>query len=317
MNRSKIFVLISLAVMAAISFVFTGCKKDTTAPSIYFLAKDGVNIDKKGDTTIILYTKYVDPGCIVEDNASKSSDIKVEAGSADLDKQTESKIASHMGEVKRTGEYVYTYTATDEEGNVGTRSKVITVKNVSDIYTGKYYTKREEIPSGLGLDVCNDTTYYSNIAASQTVLGGIRFSKVAAHKKSDGTKVSFKVDAMLYSQEHSPRTASDQLGYLGLASDKEVNMLSGLSYEAAVDSIYLDYVYLQIKSQEYTAYTESDAADSEYKVRIQGRLEADGKTPKSKIVYNERGVMLYIELNLSLTIGNTSVQNYIERYCLE
>ena len=314
MNRRNLTALVVIAVIASLSLVLTGCPKDTTGPTIYFLAKDGVNIDKKGDTTIILYTKYVDPGYYVEDNASKSADIQVETTT---DLPLESKVAAHMGEVKKTGDYTFTYKATDEAGNLGTRSKKITVKNVSDIYTGMYLTMRDEIPSGLGLDVCNDTTYYSNITSLKSVAGGLRFSKVAAHKKNDGTKVSFKVDAMLYSQDHSPRTASDQLGYMGSAEDKEQHKFDGLSYEAVVDSIRLDYVYLQIKTQEYTAYTESDAADSEYKVRIQGRLEADGKTPKSKIVYSDRGVMLYIELNLSLTIGNTSVQNYVERYYLE
>lgn len=315
MNRRNLSSMMVIAVLAALSLVFTGCPKDTTAPTIYFLAKDGVNIDKKGDTTILLYTKYVDPGCIVEDNASLSSNIQVDFNAESV-LPIERKIASHIGEVKKIGDYKVTYTATDEEGNVGTRSKNISVKNVTEIYAGKYYTKRDEIPSGLGLDICNDTSYYSNISAGTGVAGRMRFSKVAAHKH-DGQKVSFKVDADLYSKEHSPRTASAQIGYLGTGADREVAVYNGLSYDAAVDSIRTDYVYLQIPTQEYVAYTESDAAVNDYTVRIQGRLQEDGKTPKSMIVYNERGVMLYIILELSLTVNNQAIQNYVERYYLE
>ena len=131
----------------------------------------------------------------------------------------------------------------------------------------------------------------------------------------NGQKVSFKVDADLYSPELSPRTRSDQVGFLGTPADKEVAFYKGMSYEAAVDSVRLNYVYLQIPTQEYTAYTESDAAVSDYTVRIQGRLE--GGLPKSKIVYNERGVMLYIVLELSITVNNQAIQNYVETYKAE
>jgi len=302
-----------LAVFVALSALFVNCGGDSTAPSIYFLASDGETIDKKGDTTLLLYTQYVDPGCYVEDNASTSENIQV---TSDIETvlPIEKKAASHMNEVKKTGEYVVTYSATDEAGNVGTRSKTITCKNITDVYTGKYYTKRDEITSGLGLSVCRDTAYYSNVTASTNVAGRMRFSKVACHDRN-GQKVSFKVDADLYSPERSPRDMSSQIGYLGESGDKESAVYKGLTYEKAIDTMLLDYVYLKIPTQEYIAYTEGDAAVEDYTVRIQGRM--DGQTPKSKIVYNENGVMLYIVLELSITVANQAIQNYVEKYYLE
>ena len=309
MNRRIFSPLAFITILVLLSCVFTGCHKDKTPPSIYFLATDGVNIDRKGDTTVLLYTKYVDPGCYVEDNASLSEYIEV---TSDLESvlPLERKVASHMGEIKKTGDYNITYTATDEAGNPGTRSKMISVKNISDIYTGKYWTVREEI-NGTS-EICQPARYYSNVTASNSVAGRMRFSKVALHEYN-GQKVSFKVDADMYSPALSPRTRSDQVGYFGGPEDKEIAFYNGMSYEAAVDSARFNYVYLQIPTQEASmAYTEGDAAVSDYTVRIQGRM--DGTTPKSMIVYNDKGVMLYIILELSITVNNQAIQNYVERY---
>ena len=214
------------AIFAALFLLFTACPSDSTGPSIYFLAKDGVTIDKKGDTTILLYTKYVDPGCYVEDNASMNDDIQV---TSDLETvlPIEKKIASHIGEVKKTGDYTITYTAIDEAGNAGQRTKIITCKNVSDIYAGRYWTVRDDIVGQGSSDICHAARYYSNVTASANVAGRIRFSKVALHEYQ-GQKVSFKVDADLYSPELSSRTRSDQVGFLGTASDKEVVFYNGI-----------------------------------------------------------------------------------------
>jgi len=316
MNRRVLSSMIMLAVFATLSFVCVNCSSDTTAPSIYFLAKDGKTIDKKGDTVILLYNKYVDPGCYVEDNASDSANIIV-VSNIDAVLPIEKKLPAHIGEVKKTGDYEITYTATDEEGNAGTRSKMISCKNVSDIYNGKYWTVREEV-NGSTADVAKDTAYYSTVAASNSVAGRIRFSKVACHVYN-GQKVSFKVDADLFSPALSPRTRSDQIGYLGKSEDKESVLYAGMSYDQAVDSIRLNYVYLQIPNQEYTAYNEGDATVSEYKVRIKGRM--DGQNPRSMIVYDEKGGMKYIVLDLVITIDNMVIGNdnnpYIEKYYLE
>jgi len=313
MNRRILSIMTSAVVFMALAVLCVNCKPDTTAPAIYFKHMNGKQ-KLKADTTLMLYTKYVDPGCYVEDNASDTTNIQL---TSDLETSLplEKKIASHMGELKKTGEYVVTYTATDEAGNVGQNTRLVTIKNISDIYTGRYYTKRDAVPSGLGLSVCRDTVYYSNITASQTVAGRLRFSKVACHDYN-GQKVSFKVDADLYSPNYSPRDMSAQIGYLGgNGGDKESIVYKGLTYEKAVDTMRMEYAYLKIPTQEYTAYTEGDAAINEYTVRIQGRM--DGQTPKSKIVYNENGVMLYIVLELNLTIGGQPVQDYVEKYYLE
>ena len=313
MDRRVFSTVSMLTIFVALSLLFTACPDDTTAPTIYFNHMNGRQ-KLKADTTLLLYTKYVDPGCYVEDNASMSEDIQL---TSDIETALpiEKKNAAHMGELKKTGEYKVTYTATDEKGNVGQNTRMVTVKNISDIYTGKYYTKRDNISSGLGLSLCRDTAYYSNITASQTVAGRMRFSKVACHDYN-GQKVSFKVDADLFSSTLSPRDMSAQIGYLGgKDGDKESIRYAGMTYEQAVDTMQLEYVYLKIPTQEYTAYTEGDAAINDYTVRIQGRM--DGQVPKSKIVYNENGVMLYIVLELSITVGSSAVQNYVEKYYLE
>ena len=232
MNRRFFSMAFMFAIFAALFLLFTACPSDSIAPSIYFLAKDGETIDKKGDTTILLYTKYVDPGCYVEDNASMSEDIQI---SSDLETvlPVERKVASHIDEVKKTGDYTINYTATDGSGNVGTKSKVISVKNVADIYAKKYYTTRNEIIGGGISDICQPADYYSNIAASSNVAGRIRFSKVALHEYN-GQKVSFKVDADIYSPTLSPRTRSDQIGFLGTAADKEVVFYKGIIPEGDI-----------------------------------------------------------------------------------
>ncbi len=315
MNRRILSSVILLAILATLSVVCVNCSKDTTAPSIYFLAPDG-HIDKKGDTVVLLYNKYVDPGCYLEDNASDSANITIESN-LDAVLPIEKKMPSHIGEVKKTGDYEITYTATDEAGNVATRSKIISCKNVSDIYNGKYWTKREEV-TGSTASVAKDTAYYSNISAANNVAGRIRFSKVACHIYN-GQKVSFKVDADLFSPDLSPSTRSDQIGYLGKKGDKESVLYEGMSYDQAVDSIRLNYVYLKIPNQEYTAYSENDATVSEYKVRIKGREV--GQVPMSMIVYDEKGGMKYIILDLTLTIDGLNIGNdnnpYIEKYYLE
>ncbi|MBR4584004.1 MAG: hypothetical protein IKO34_09415 [Bacteroidales bacterium] len=327
MYRKIYIVAIALGIILGIS----GCEKeeienpqtnpqekDHIPPMIYLLDKDG-NRTQNADTTILLYTKFIDPGVEVYDSISAVENINVESD-IDLVLPIERKLATHIGEVKKTGEFLITYRATDESGNSATTTKIITCRNVSDIYAGRYLTERNEIPGSLSVsDIANDTAYYSNVAAAINVAGRIRFSKVACHEYN-GQKVSFKVDADLFSPELSPRTRSDQIGFLGTADNKEVIFYNGMSYETAVNSMRLNYVYLQIPHQEYTAYSEDGASVSEYKARIQGRLAEDRITPESKIVYDENGVMLYIELSLTIAVPNASgtgyvaIQNYIERY---
>ncbi|MCF0206887.1 MAG: hypothetical protein HUK15_05610, partial [Bacteroidales bacterium] len=207
-----------------------------------------------------------------------------------------------------------TYTATDEAGNVGTRSKTIKCRNISEFYAGKYSTTRDRDAANLNLAISNDTTYYSTISAANNVAGRLRFPKVACHTYN-GQTVSFKVDADLYSPEFSPSSASAQIGYLGTAADKEVPVYKGLSYEDAVDSVRYKYTYLQISAQNYV-YSDSDQAINDYNVDIKGHKE-NGR-PTSKIVYDERGTMLRIELELEISLNNNVFNGvYREIYMLE
>ena len=321
MHRKIYIVVLALGIILGIS----GCEKeeienpqedpqenDHIPPMIYLLDKYG-NRTQNADTTILLYTKFIDPGVEVYDSISAVGNINVESN-IDMVLPIENTVESHIGEVKEAGEFLITYRATDEADNSATTAKNIICRNVSDMYAGRYWTEREEAIGDAVSDSCNPARYYSNIKASPSVAGCIRFSKVALHEYN-GQMVSFKVDADLYSPELSPRTRSDQIGFLGTAVDREVAFYSKMSYDAAVDSMRLNYVYLQIPNQVYTGYAESDVAVSDYTVRIQGRRE--NGLPKSKIVYNESGVMLYIVLELAITVNNYAIQNYVERYYLE
>ena len=93
-----------------------------------------------------------------------------------------------------------------------------------------------------------------------------------------------------------------------------------MSYDEAVDSMRLNYVYLDIPTQEASmAYTESESAINDYTVRIIGTKESVGeRLPKSKIVYNEKGVLLRIILDLNISVvGVNRPINVVEEYVAE
>jgi len=330
MNRRILSSMILLAILATLSVVCVNCSKDTTEPSIYFLAL-GPNgdtiISKKGDTTLLRYAKFNDLGYYVEDNESTAEKIEVVS-----DIKTKLSIDKQGRVAAKPGVYTITYTATDDAGNKGTFTREITCKNVSDIYDGKYKTGRIE-SAGVPIDttangsticasVLGNKRYNSQVKAGN-IPGEIVFPQVAKHIHK-GKDVSFKISASLYSSEFSPNDTekSDTIGYLGLSNNPEVVMYEGMTYEQAVEAIRYTYTYLKILPNSATKdYKYSVPGDDSTQYTIKGKEETINgkKVPMSKIVYVD-GEFDHIELILDITpvytgqSNQASIQGYVEKY---
>jgi hypothetical protein len=272
--------LILLTVFIAALFAFTACNSDTQGPKIYFLGADG-NIVQTGDTTLLLFTKYVDPKVYVEDNASKNSSIVV------TDNLESELSINDDGYLKRVEEIIITYTATDEAANVSTKDKNVRVGNISDPFINSYATTR----STMDLE---DTLYNSSITVDARVPGRLRFPKVYAHEW-DGERTYFKVNADLYDPINLSDEFSEDIGYMGTQSDKETPFFVNMGYEEATDSI-LSFTYLRIDAQEY-----SDTAEN-HTVFIQGVTEEGTDLPLSHIEYlagSKTILKIVLELNVT------------------
>ncbi len=248
-------------------------------PTIYFYDVNN-NTLRNADTTLLLYTKYVDPGVYAEDNVSKSSAIIISSNLED-----ELPVTS-AGYNKRTGQYVIRYTATDEAGNVGEKLKNITVYNVSEPFANSYITTRNT------LYLNNDTSYSSTVSADRRIPGRLRFSKVYSHYLGD-KRIYFKVNADLYAPDKFSTSYSEEIGYMGTQSDKDTPFFSSMTYDAAADSI-LTVTHLKVFAQEYSDTT------GNYSVAISGVEE--GGVPLSRIEYLSNSKTIYriiLELNVT------------------
>jgi hypothetical protein len=152
-----------------------------------------------------LWTKYNDPGILVEDNATMTSEIVVTNDSASVF------TVSPDGYLRSVKEFTLTYTAKDNEMNSSTKGRNIRVANISEAFIGSYKTTRNT------MHLNDDTSYNSTIAVDSRVAGRLRFPKVYAHSW-DGKKTYFKVNADLYSTDLSD-TFNERHGYLGKASN--------------------------------------------------------------------------------------------------
>ena len=279
----KVFGISVLIILAGL--MFNSCKpEDNQGPKIYILNPDGEILHgEEKDTTLLLWTKYVDPGVFVEDNASKTSEIVVTLDTTVLPLSKDGYLRATRGSVE---EFLnLTYTATDLAGNSSTNNRPFRVANISEVFTGSYTVSRTA-------NNVNDTSYTSTISIDSRVAGRLRFGKVYAHKW--GTKNTyFKVNADLYSKELSPTTFDEKHGYLGRKDDPGVCYYSGMTYTPAKEKIY-DYYYLQIDAQEY-----ADSLGN--KVYIKG-IEDGNDVPLSKIEYlGDSHTITKIILELNVT----------------
>lgn len=273
-------------------FVLSSCgEDDTVPPNIYLLGADG-NIIQESDTTILLYSKYIDPGIEVDDNVSEVADIITTTDVEDVLSYTTD------GYVRRANDdgFEITYTATDEAGNSSSKIRNITVGNISDPFGGSYI-------SSLTAAHVAGTTYNASIGIDTQVAGRVSFSKVYAHQ-IEGETFSYKIDADLFSENLST-TYSSYFGYLGKPSDETIPFFEGLTYEQATDSI-LSFTLLQIDAQEF-----GDALGNT--TTIAGKEE--NNLPLSRIEYlNGTKEISRIVLELNVTINDISDSNVIEIY---
>lgn len=293
----------TLSILLAVAFIstmfLTSCNEDTQGPKIYLLGADGNIIqDVDNDTVVLLFTKYVDPGVIVEDNASPSDLIVLENDSADaLSLNT-------AGYLKRAEEVVITYTATDEAGNTSTKGRNIKIGNISDPFVNSYATTRDA-------QYINDTIYNSSVTADTKVPGRLKFPKVYAHYWN-GNRSYFKVTADLY-HENLSNSFSDDIAYMGTASDKDEAFYTGMTYEEGTDSI-LTFTRLKIEAQQY----EDTSGNVVY---IAGSIDSSEghDLPLSRIEYlagTKTITKIILELNVSRIINGVqqSPDQVIEYY---
>jgi hypothetical protein len=284
---------IIVVVLAAFTAVFTSCgPKDTQGPKIYILGDEGVILPEgKTDTILLLWTKYNDPGILVEDNATMTSEIVITNDSADVF------TVSPDGYLRTVKEFTLTYTATDNEMNSSTKGRNIRVANISEAFIGSYKTTRNS------MHINDDTSYNSTIAVDSRVAGRLRFPKVYAHAW-DGKKTYFKVNADLFSPNLST-TFNERHGYLGAPDDSGRAFFSAMTYTEAMESI-LEFEHLRIDAQDYT-----DSLGNQ--VYIQGVTDIND-IPLSRIEYlGESKTVIRIVLELNVT-KNDIVDRVTEIY---
>lgn len=272
---------IIVVVLTAFTAVFTSCvPKDTQGPKIYILGDGNVILpDGKTDTVLLFWTKYTDPGVLVEDNATMTSKIVVTDDSEDVFP------LSDDGYLKSVKSFTLTYTAKDEELNTSTNTRNIRIANISEAFIGSYKTTRN---SNLLND---DTSYNSTLAVDTKVAGRLRFPKVYAHSW-DGKKTYFKVNADLFSPDLSS-TFNARHGYLGKSSDSDEAYFADMTYTEAIESI-LSIEHLRIDAQDYT-----DSLGNQ--VYIQGVTDINN-IPLSRIEYlGDTKTIKRIVLELNVT----------------
>ena len=286
----KPFYLLLIVLVASV-FLLPSCNTDTQGPKIYLLGADGKIIqDIANDTIVLLFTKYVDPGVLVEDNATQTSVILLEDDSED-----EFNLNSE-GYLRRAEDVEITYTATDEAANVSTKIRYVKIANISVPFADTYTTTRDAL-------YIVDTSYKTNVSADSRVPGRLRFPKVYAHYWN-GEKSYFSVSADLYHTDLSDE-ASDDVAYMGTSANKEDAFFRGMTYEEATDSI-LSFTMLKIDAQFYT-----DTLDNQ--VYIAGRADEHGD-PLSRIEYLE-GTKTITRIVLELNVTkNSQVDQVTEFY---
>jgi hypothetical protein len=271
-----VFFILCLAVLSS-------CKKpDETGPIIYLLGVNNQILEaNQTDTILLLYTKYVDPGVIVEDNVSDLENIIVTDNSEDVLSVTTD------GYLKKVEDVKITYTAKDEALNVTTIEKNISIKNISQPFAGTYITNRTsmQLPA-----IAN---YNSIVSVDGRIPGRISFPKVYNHEESS-QNIYFRIFADLYSPDLSTNY-STEIGYMGTAGDKETPYFVDMSYEEGINSA-LDFEYLMISAQPFTdnlgnQYTISGVADP-----------TNSDLPYSRIEYlNSSKTIKRIVLELNVT----------------
>jgi hypothetical protein len=234
----KKYNFVLLGTLGILFFTVIGCQKDVEGPSIYLLGVNGQTLENtQNDTVVLLFSKYVDPGVLVEDNVTETSNIIVSNDAEDVLEVTTD------GFLKKVESVIITYTATDEKENFDTISRNIRIANIAEAFENIYTTSR----STLYLD--NGLTYNSTVSVDTRIPGRLAFPKVYSHVVGEQS-IYFKVYADLYSDLGSTQY-SNLIAYMGTSSDKENPFFTGMTFEQSQDTI-LSFSKLKIAAQTYT-----------------------------------------------------------------
>ena len=136
MKKINILLILGLVALVMFSCSNDSNDEDTTPPVI--------TLNGPSDTTIALNTQWTDPGATAIDDEDGNVPINV-SGAVNKD---------------LVGVYTITYKASDAAGNISTKTRIVRVRNMADIWEGNYSVTDN---SG-GIEY----TYTDHISISQT-----------------------------------------------------------------------------------------------------------------------------------------------------
>ncbi|MDR2836631.1 MAG: DUF5011 domain-containing protein [Bacteroidales bacterium] len=320
--------------------LFSSCLKDEIAPKIQLLGFGGIPIQPKTqygailqvDTTILLYTKYVDPGVRAEDNATQTENLKI---TSDIDNVILN-FNKNNGYVKRTGVFTITYTVMDDNNNQNHISRIIRVANPAEIVapfnentqtTATNFQLKERTTSD-GTYIVNNGTTNITFSADPAIPGAIRINKAFYHiDPFTNSIVYFPITFHLYNSTLS-QTYSATIGYMGKPDSKDVAFYDGLTPLQFTRNVTTKEVFdmltlpnstkrIQRAKIEYQQPKENGSGDLatitqdgdcsiSYIGDQQSGTEVEEITLKYRIIYKRNGV----------SISNNIVETYKKRYLL-
>ncbi|MFZ9943401.1 MAG: DUF5011 domain-containing protein [Bacteroidia bacterium] len=142
---------LNLLVAAAFTMMMASCAKDdTTAPIITLNGDAEISLD--------LQQPYVELGATAVDDEDGEVSVEI-SGSVN---------------VNQKGEYIITYTATDEAGNIASEERIVNVVNSADLLAGAYNNAADNCTaSGQG-------TFNATISTSNTQNGKFSIANFGA-----------------------------------------------------------------------------------------------------------------------------------------
>ncbi|MFM7055182.1 MAG: DUF5011 domain-containing protein [Bacteroidota bacterium] len=157
--------------LTGMSLMMVSCAKDdTTAPIITLNGDSEISID--------LQQPYVELGATAIDDEDGSVTVEI-SGTVDINLK---------------GQYVITYTATDEAGNIASEERVVNVVNSADLLAGAYTNAADNCNAG------GPGTFNATISTSNTQNGKFSIANFGAF----GTSIS--VD-LTYNKQNQTITA--------------------------------------------------------------------------------------------------------------
>ena len=150
MKKSILSILFLVAVSTTALFI-SSCSKDETAPVITIIGDN--------PATVTLNGSYTDAGATANDD--KDGDVTASITvTDDIDENL-------------AGTYTVTYTATDEEGNVGTATRTVNVENSAAYLEGTYTTTE-----------AGSSPWTQTVTASSTINNRVIFSRFANYSNN-------------------------------------------------------------------------------------------------------------------------------------